>query len=251
MAFRTNLMPTLQEKSASGSVATFNTALAMPLVECKVAFSASQEGSGTPSPVNVIPIIGKSSLTVTANSVPVIKSLGNTYFGGELDLNSGVMTIDWGEYLITGTQDIQFQSNSNGYDHIIVNTNVTLKNGSLESLIMCDKAKCVIGTPPPYENDILCRQRSSGSPISRIYLDFPESMGISTTELAKKYFTNENFQCVIPYYRPVEIQLTPEEISTIIGDNTFTSDGDSIFMKYLDLDIAKRGNFREVFKLPS
>lgn len=62
MAFRTNKTPVLQTKSASGSVATFNTALAMPLVSCNIAVTATQSGSGTPSPDNVRPISGYLSL---------------------------------------------------------------------------------------------------------------------------------------------------------------------------------------------
>ena len=43
MAFRTNKTPVLQEKSASGSVATFNTALAMPLASCNIAVNADRK----------------------------------------------------------------------------------------------------------------------------------------------------------------------------------------------------------------
>ena len=64
MAFRTNKTPVLQEKSASGSVATFNTALAMPLSSCNIAVNAWQEGSGDPSPVNVRPIHGFDKLHI-------------------------------------------------------------------------------------------------------------------------------------------------------------------------------------------
>ena len=64
MAFRTNKTPVLQEKSASGSIASFNTALAMPLSSCNIAVNAWQEGSGEPSPSNERPIHGFDKLHI-------------------------------------------------------------------------------------------------------------------------------------------------------------------------------------------
>jgi hypothetical protein len=50
---------------------------------------------------------------------------------------------------------------------------------------------------------------------------------------------------------PFDIQLTPTQIETLIGNNTIFADTGDVDLTFNDLDIAKRGSFREVFKLPS
>ena len=58
---------------------------------------------------------------------------------------------------------------------------------------------------------------------------------------------NDDFQSGGYYFNP----LIPTQIEILIGNNSFASDSGSIDLTYKDLDIAKRGNFREVFKLPN
>lgn len=54
----------LPVNSASGSIANFNTSLALPLVSCKAQIVASQSGSGTPSPSNPRAISGYDSIMI-------------------------------------------------------------------------------------------------------------------------------------------------------------------------------------------
>ena len=59
---------------------------------------------------------------------------------------------------------------------------------------------------------------------------------------------NDNFQSGGYFFNPITLQ----QIQTIAGKtNTIFADTGDIDLTYKDLDIAKRGNFREVFKLPS
>ena len=103
MAFRTNKTPAIEERTVSGSSVSFNSAFALPLKACKVSFSATQ-ASGTPSPSTPLPISGVSAIGLNANSTPVSVSLGDTRYGGELDVLTGKLTIthkavDLGDYL--------------------------------------------------------------------------------------------------------------------------------------------------------
>ena len=63
--FETSKLPDLQTRSASGSVATFNTALAMPIINGEFAIQGYQEGSGDPALDNVRNIVGFSEINVT------------------------------------------------------------------------------------------------------------------------------------------------------------------------------------------
>lgn len=57
--------------------------------------------------------------------------------------------------------------------------------------------------------------------------------------------------CAYELAEPIETDIGATPISTNIGNNTIFADTGDIDLTYKDLDIAKRGNFREVFKLPS
>lgn len=75
-----NILPT---GTASGSVASFNTSLALPLVSAKFEVNASQE-SGTPTPSTPKAITGVSAVNITANGDTEVINLGNTCYGGEI-----------------------------------------------------------------------------------------------------------------------------------------------------------------------
>jgi hypothetical protein len=50
---------------------------------------------------------------------------------------------------------------------------------------------------------------------------------------------------------PTTIQLPPCPIDTLNGVNNIFADTGDVDLTYNDLDLAKRGSFREVFRLPS
>lgn len=90
------------ENTASGAVATFETEAVLPLVSLKANITATQSGSGTPSPSNPRPINGFSSVTLTQKdsedtTVDTFTiALGDTYYGGVLDCKNGTAVITWG-----------------------------------------------------------------------------------------------------------------------------------------------------------
>lgn len=69
-----NILP---DDTASGSVANFETDLALPLKSLKVDVNAVQSGSGDPSPDNVRPISGWSSVNVTRTGKNLLPSLSS------------------------------------------------------------------------------------------------------------------------------------------------------------------------------
>lgn len=87
--------------SSSGDIATFTDGGDnKPLKSLKVAINPVQEGSGDPSPSNVRPIIGWDEVDVNVSptqdaedGTTYIIQLGSTYYGGELDVKSGVLKV--------------------------------------------------------------------------------------------------------------------------------------------------------------
>ena len=230
MAFRTNKTPVLQEKSASGSVATFNTALAMPLASCNIAVNAWQEGSGEPSPSNVRPIHGFSEVNVTANNIVTTIQLGQEVYGAEVDVVNGVAHVtdvkevfDLSDYATT----------------YIVGDFIRYSYNLAYAPIRNNTQECNIA-PFAYNNNENLHFYCDKGTYNRLQLFLPNDITSATIEV--KY----------PLETPFDIQLSDiPTLSTIIGNNTIFADTGDIDLTYKDLDIAKRGNFREVFKLPS
>ena len=354
MAFRTNKTPVLQTKSASGSVASFNTALAMPLPSCNIAVNAWQEGSGDPSPSNIRPIHGFSEVNATRAgknlwpydnltgtrriskdiSLPIgsyvfsaictstdtdsnvcaflfqyedgtysaLKSLqrnarssntinltkpvrflyvyasnndttsvnddftfsdiqielgstptayepytGNTYtiqlgqevYGAEVDVVNGVAHVTHG-LVDLGDLLWAYGSGFGGYFYANISD---IKPNSWENC-SCEA----------YKNHIITGNLNSlpnynfgvDDMIKRIYFKNYDYTDANDFKIAVA-----GVKLVYELATPIETQLTPTPISTIVGSNTIFADTGDIDITYKDLDIAKRGNFREVFKLPS
>jgi len=241
MAFRTNLMPTLQEKSTSGAVATFNTALAMPLVECKTDFMCTQ-ASGTPSPSNPIPIVPVSAISLSANGTTVSVSLGDDRYGGELDVLTGRGQIT---HARTNLGNLAWTTLASGRHRASIYDMYHYSSTTADG--MCTNYKPV-NNEDVQTVDYSISAYTSGDDSRYVQVNDSDLNGISpsafTQAVSGVYF-------VYQLETPINIQLSANELSSIIGNNTFSTDTGTLELKYKDLDIAKRGNFREVFKLPT
>ena len=363
MAFRTNKTPVLQEKTASGSVASFNTALAMPLASCNIAVNAWQEGSGDPSPSNVRPIHGFSVLNATraGKNIANIKTYNDWVNIGAYAINQYCLpnntllimslvdkdpTID-----LTGVFFGYIAGNYDGsalqardYYWVINNgsignrkTNISLSGsnllnslffyptteGTFNKIFSRYDIQIEVGsTATDYEQytgntyTIQLGQEVYGAEVDMVngvahvtheYLEpakgqwqgkdgaffytrvwdeliftgaawktgisnkFIPRVGtasagewwfnpngrivISTTDsystVAEMYEAIGSISFVCELATPFDIQLTPTQIETLIGNNTIFADTGDVDLTYNDLDLAKRGSFREVFKLPS
>jgi hypothetical protein len=73
-----------------------------------------------------------------------------------------------------------------------------------------------------------------------------------TTAKAKmnEWLSNNIVMLNRPLLTPFDIQLTPTQIETLIGNNTIFADTGDVDLTYKDCDLAKRGDFRQVFKIP-
>lgn len=86
--------------TVTGDEVSFTTNIDLPLNDLKADIVATQSGSGTPSPENVRPISGYSSIVVTQKNGDdetvdtITVSLGDTYYGGVIDIKKGTAIID-------------------------------------------------------------------------------------------------------------------------------------------------------------
>ena len=360
MAFRTNKTPVLQEKSASGSVASFNTALAMPLASCNIAINAYQEGTGEPSPVNVRNIVPRREVNIyqrginlwdeqwelgtyntttgekansttnirSTNKIPVIPNTNycfvidyvSTIVVGiilKYDVNGdfiGIMSWYGGArvtnipndthyltfYLGTGygttyNNNISINYPSTDTSYHAYNGNDYLVNlgedvyGAVYNSVTGGKKKTVNkvvlnGTEnwneraasngyyitlsdmkPQTAGNGLCNwlkrvtsltgtmgiQWGAGNNKAIYAIDVNSIEGVTNVTTWKAYLEQHPLEVTYELETPIESTGTPTPINTFNGDNNIFCDTGDTSLTYKDLDIAKRGNFREVFKLPS
>lgn len=354
MAFRTNKMPVLQEKSASGSVASFNTALAMPLPSCNIAVNAWQEGSGDPSPSNVRPIHGFDKQNIYQRGVNLF-DISAVERGKWVNLDTGAIENGSAAYYLTDyipvkagvnytmksagssrrwTYDVNkqpvsvissdtFTPSVDGFVLITINelrltdfymtigstiqpkepytgNTYTIQLGqdvyggvynSVSGVLrvthkFVEYSENDVTSPTPYVYngmkgvifrnipDITYSPFPSGiSNMSNrvggftsgavwcgigndtrlFWIGILDILNMETIDEFKSWVADNHLQVVFELSErdKFDIQLTPTQIETLIGNNTIFADTGDIDLTYKDLDIAKRGNFREVFKLPS
>ena len=249
MAFRTNKTPVLQEKSASGSVASFNTALAMPLKSCIVDF---EDGTGIDSldfSATGKNLFDKDAVTlgkwVTNNNtildtpkgayssyIPIITNIPY-YFSHIPGIGAFYSIAVYNEdKIFIETVSIQGGEDSSG--------TITFIQGSYIRVNVyrtyLDIVQVELGdTATTYEPFGDTKTFSFGKTIQNGLLN------VLTGELTNNDTTP-----------PEVINLGGMNIETLQGvNNNIWADTGDIDLTYKDLDIAKRGNFREVFKLPS
>lgn len=210
-----------------GNPISIDNAVAGRVYDLAVTIAPKQAGTGTPSRTNVRTISGFSSITVDVNSVDVVISLGDTYYGGYLDVNTGTLTVThvlvnlgsltwekfaWNEsYAFTvALDDIYVSSNSTAPD-LISDIYPTMSRDAL----FADKTATAI-----------CATTSK-TVVVRDYDHVSDTAADFKTSLAGTYIC-------YALVTPTTVSLSGNNISLATGSNTISSDtGTTIDLKYL------------------
>lgn len=86
-----------------------------PIERLAVTFGPTQSGSGTQTPTNVRTLGGRSTVSVSIGSQTESISLGGTYYGGTVDLVSGVLTVTHGLWTFSDPDSVVTYSTKNEY----------------------------------------------------------------------------------------------------------------------------------------
>ena len=142
--------------------------------------------------------------------------LPQTVYGGTVDLVSGVVTVNYININPTSVYGVYLHSGSGLY-YVLVNNNIDSKSdndGFLASNIFVKSSSVAIGN---------CYITASGMYLIAVLAD----QTITTRAQANNWFANNNVQFVYELATPRAIQLTPQEIQTLVGtNNVWSEDGD-------------------------
>lgn len=224
-------------KTASGPIVSVNDALAAPLRSLVANIDPVQAGSGDPSPDNVRPISGWSAVNVwvkptydpTANPTATIQ-LGDTYYGGTLDVTTGVLTVDRVKWrpdpeVIPNVSDLgggwiraAYASASSRPPYPATQQNKGLySHGQYDNTHYSGKF-----------NHAYVNQTS----VAYLYFELADASAVMAY-LAAQNSAGTPVEIVYNLDTPITIPLTPTEISTLQGQNNLWADSGDVTVEYL------------------
>lgn len=222
-------------KTASGPIVSVNDALAAPLRSLIVNIEPVQEGSGDPSPDNVRPISGWSAVNVwvkptydpTSNPTATLQ-LGDTYYGGTLDVLTGEMRVTKG-YSDAGSLT-WYKHATYGNVFYAGGGSLGVKAGETGAIQIISNAYkpvgcCPIATLSTSDISVTIQQ---GYPTICICDDSHINDDAPTFKSAVS-----GVQLVYELATPIIIPLTATEISSLQGQNNVWADTGDVTIEYL------------------
>ena len=153
--------------------------------------------------------------------------LDGTRYGGELDVTSGVLTVDNKHILIDGdTKKVSSwgTANPNGFTAFISDTDITRTNK-----IISDRFKysgSAITSMPSFS--------TGGGSGSNGVISFVLDNTITTINEANAWFASNNTSVIAELATPLTIQLTPTQVKSLLGQNNIWADtGDITDAEYV------------------
>lgn len=220
-------------KTANGNPITLTDAEGMSADDASATIILTQTGSGTPSPQNVRPFTGFSSVEVTVKDKPTNPTttktytiqLGNTYYQGQIDITGGKMVCDFASVLINDLDCVR-----NGYSNRFWIQSSDLSNVIVKAKNNLDvvDVRCEV-----YEKEAYGKIWGGVTGIGvtetgDIWMSCPSN--ITTAEDFKTQFGM--YRIVYPLAEQMEVMLTPKQIELLEDNNTITINVSSLDIAY-------------------
>lgn len=179
---------------------------------------------------NICPITGFSSVTITdvdaeSHTATVTVALGQTVYGGSLDLTSGELTITHANVTLDGSEDEVWDVSANRFRCKSLPTNCI------------DSASTINGISNLYEantadNIFANRQTANfvGFAISKTELLVVDNVNFATDDLSafKTFLASNNLQVVYTLATPTTTTLTAEQLEMVKGYNRISANSGNI-----------------------
>jgi hypothetical protein len=196
------------------------------LVECVAEVEAVQEGSGDPSPDNIRPIIGQTEVVIENAGKTYTIQLGDTIYGGELDVITGELTVTHGEVDL-GDLDWSYSSQYQVFFSSIddckfagnVTTGFSCVNSQYKSIIT--------SWTTMNDGEIQVGSNAKGNGKGSVVI---KDLRYSDTTAFKTAMIG--VQLVYPLKTPYTIKLTPQQIRMLKGTNHLSCNTGDLSIKY-------------------
>lgn len=206
---------TIEATDSGSSPLSFDTDIADDLISCKVGLVAQQSGSGDPSISNPRAINGYSSVGLTFNGAATTIVLGDTYYNGVLDVVSGKLSVtSQMKRVDTATAIYTSATSGNGLrvSNFMPSTS-RLVNGICNMAIIANTTAQIRGTI------------ALGIDNRNLYwFGILDLLEFTTLPEMQTWLDNNAVYVLFDLPAPVEVTLTPSQLTAIAGINTITSD---------------------------
>lgn len=149
-------------------------------------------------------------------------SLGQTVYGGTLDVVSGKLTIDRILYQFIASQ--RLTTNISGKYRFRSTTQPPYKTGVTRGDILVDKYPMVMST--------LGGDEGISVNSSTQFFFYSEETATMTLQEFESWLESNPINICYPIETPTEIQLTPTEVNTLLGQNNIWADSGSVEVEY-------------------
>lgn len=162
-----------------------------------------------------------------------------TVYGGTLDVISGLLTIDKRNVVVDGKRTLFNVVARTNTVRFAVAASPAMAGGVRESInVISDKLP---SKPITFKDDDIlgvCGWRSSASEKPGLWMSIPIEAGSTDTSI-KEWLHANPITCVYPLRDPVTYQLTPQEVTTLLGTNVIWANTGDVTVTY----IAKSAKF--------
>lgn len=218
--------------TATGTIATFpDGADNVPVKSLTVQIQPQQAGSGDPSPDNVRAISGWDTVhvyvdeTVGTHDKTYTVNLPQTVYGGTLDVSTGVLTVDkvavdlgtltW-QTRYTGSINKALSTNLDEYYPVALDTSDSIAENYTVSYVA---GAASLSNPDNLSTKLYRYYNTSTESSKTLYV----VVGVDDAPTGLFVYPLANHQT---------IQLTPTEVSTLLGDNNIYADAGSVSVVY-------------------
>ena len=209
------LLAVMPVGTASGPIANFDTELAVPLVNVSCNIEATG-GNGTPDNPN--PINGYTEANITANGDVITIAFGQTVYGGVLDVTRGKLHVTHGSTELSKDWNWRKSGSYDGAFYVFI-SEVPSLNAKTYNPFTCthltsvnDISNYVFGTS--YCDAAMNFFIMPTGSILQDFKDYIDAQALANTPIRILYELDT----------PFDIDLTPEVISAVVGENNVYSD---------------------------
>ena len=205
---------------------TVNDAIAGAVIDYQTKITATQSGSGDPTPSNIRPISGFTGANISVNGSTVTVSWlseAGTVYGGVLDVTTGELTVTHTAEVYDGTEEgwLELSGSLGYYLHFSEAKNIY----SRAELLKCS---CLIGTNSSYSTSMPLNSIMLNGSKTNLLCRVDTTNDFPSLDSWKAFLTQNPMTVLFPLAEPVTYTLTPEEITLLAGSNMISSNtGDS------------------------
>lgn len=213
-------------ETATGDIASFDDAAPVPLESLIFHVEPVQAGSGDPSPDNIRPITGWTEIegvispTTDAEDgtlIPItFPSSVGTVYGGYVDVTGGKLVVDRAMVTYDGSSDEAWGGGPQSGWHIELSTMKRLTNYSDD--IKCDVYPTSQSSYYLEDNTVSGYRGSESQYPGQNWLYYKNSTLTSSAEV-KQHLSSQPINVCYPLAEPVEYDLTPQQVNSLLGEN--------------------------------